>query len=69
MFNIIYQIKLNGFNPRNWCRRASKELQNPTPVVVLSKHRRGVLRLKDKDSLFTRANGWQLIEWIWVWLK
>jgi len=69
MFVILYQIKFNGWNPLNWRRRASKELQNPRPLIVLSTKRRGRLNLEDTYNLFTVGNFRAFAQWIWVWLK
>ncbi|ORX97604.1 amino acid permease/ SLC12A domain-containing protein [Clohesyomyces aquaticus] len=64
-----YQIKLNGWNPLNWRRRASRELQNPPPQFATSSPRRGHIAFKDPENLFTGANLRALVRWIWVWMK
>ena len=69
IFVILYQIKLNGWNPLNWKRRASRELQNPRPLVVATDKRRGRLNLESTDDLFRIGNLRAFIRWIWVWLK
>ena len=76
---MLYFIKRNGFNPRNWKRNAIK-MSGLEPLVVQSGssrpqcdtcegvHRRGELKMVDKD-LMTVKNGKAIAEWIWIWLK
>lgn len=66
---IAYQFKLNGWNPLNWRRRVSRELQNPRPQAAVSTPRRGHLALKNPDNLFTTENVRRFFKWVWVWLK
>jgi amino acid transporter len=66
---VLYQIKLHGFNPLNWKRRASKELQRPKPLITLNEKRRGRLNLEDTENLFALVNIGSFVRWIWVWLK
>jgi yeast amino acid transporter len=66
---IAYQFKLNGWNPLNWRRRISRELQNPRPQAAVSTPRRGHLALKNPDNLFTMENVRRFFIWVWVWLK
>lgn len=68
-FTIAYQIKFHGFNPANWRRRVSRELQNPRPLVVKNDLRRGRLYLVDTYNLFEMGNMRAFGRWIWVWLK
>ncbi|RDI79143.1 hypothetical protein Vi05172_g10864 [Venturia inaequalis] len=68
-FVIAYQIKFHGFNPANWRRRVSRELQNPRPLVVKNDFRRGRLNLVDTYNLFTMGNLRAFSRWVWVWLK
>ncbi|RWA09831.1 hypothetical protein EKO27_g5272 [Xylaria grammica] len=53
---ILYQIKFWGWNPRNWQRRATNELQIPRPEIATSVPRRGQLALVDTDNLFIWQN-------------
>ena len=69
VISICYQIKLNGWNPLCWRRRATRELQNPRPQIATSSPRRGHISLKNKDNLFTVSNFRQFCKWIWVWLQ
>jgi amino acid transporter len=69
VFVAAYQIKFHGYNPANWRRRVSRELQNPRPLVVKNELRRGRLNLVDTYHLFTVGNLKALGEWVWVWLK
>jgi hypothetical protein len=66
---VLYQIKFGGWNPSNWHRRASRELQVPRPQVATSVPRRGHIALKNTDTLFTVGNAKQFGRWLWVWLK
>ncbi|KAK3941891.1 amino acid permease-domain-containing protein [Diplogelasinospora grovesii] len=66
---LLYQIKFWGFNPLNWGRRASKELQNPRPYTATSVPRRGQIALVDTDNLFNLQNAKQFAKWLWVWMK
>ncbi|KAI1336878.1 hypothetical protein F5Y15DRAFT_418446 [Xylariaceae sp. FL0016] len=66
---MLYQVKFWGWNPLNWRRRATNELQIPRPEIATSVPRRGELALLDTDNLFIRKNMRQFVRWIWVWLK
>ncbi|KIW07123.1 uncharacterized protein PV09_01996 [Verruconis gallopava] len=68
-FIVMYQIKFHGWNPLNWRRRASRELQNPQPLVVTNLKRRGRINLESTDTLFTVGNFNALLHWLWIWLK
>jgi amino acid transporter len=65
----MYQIKFWGWNPRNWQRRATNELQIPRPGIATSVPRRGELALVDTDNLFILENIKRFGQWVWVWLK
>ncbi|KAI1425703.1 amino acid permease-domain-containing protein [Xylaria sp. FL1777] len=65
----LYQIKFWGWNPRNWQRRATNELQIPRPEIATSVPRRGQLALVDTDNLFIWENVKIFGRWLWVWLK
>ncbi|KAI0974013.1 amino acid permease-domain-containing protein [Xylaria arbuscula] len=65
----LYQIKFWGWDPRNWQRRATNELQIPRPEIATSVPRRGQLALVDTDNLFIWRNVKIFGRWLWVWLK
>ncbi|KAI8633816.1 amino acid permease-domain-containing protein [Xylariaceae sp. FL1651] len=66
---VLYQIKFWGWNPRNWQRRATNELQIPRPEIATSVPRRGQLALVDTDNLFLWENAKLFGRWLWVWLR
>ena len=65
----LYQLKFGGWDPRQWQRRVSKDLQAPKPQVATSVPRRGRIALETTDNLFTVGNVKQFGRWLWVWLK
>jgi len=66
---LAYRVKLEGFNPLNWTRRANEDLHNPLSVSQMNPRlRRGRLYL-DKNVLFSRENAKRIFQWLWVWLK
>lgn len=65
---VLYQIKFWGWNPMNWRRRASLELQTPRPEIAISNPRRGVPQI-DADDLLQPKNIKEFGRWLWVWLK
>ena len=65
---VLYQIKFWGWNPMNWRRRASRELQTPRPEIATSVPRRGVPQI-DADDLLKPSNIKEFGRWVWVWLK
>jgi len=66
---LAYRVKLEGFNPLNWSRRASEELHNPQEISQRNPRlRRGRLRRANMDVLFSRENAERFIQWLWVWL-
>ncbi|KAI3317991.1 amino acid permease-domain-containing protein [Xylariaceae sp. AK1471] len=67
--SVLYQIKFWGWNPRNWQRRATNELQIPRPEIATSIPRRGQLALVDTDNLFIWENAKIFGRWLWVWLR
>ncbi|KAI0413833.1 amino acid permease-domain-containing protein [Xylaria grammica] len=62
-------IKFWGWNPRNWQRRATNELQIPRPEIATSVPRRGQLALVDTDNLFIWQNARIFGRWLWVWMR
>ncbi|KAI0811954.1 amino acid permease-domain-containing protein [Xylaria sp. FL0064] len=69
ILTVLYQIKFWGWNPRNWQRRVTNELQIPRPEIATSVPRRGQLALVDTDNLFIWQNAKIFVRWLWVWLK
>ncbi|KAI0407617.1 amino acid permease-domain-containing protein [Xylaria palmicola] len=69
VLSALYQVKFWGWNPRNWQRRATNELQIPRPEIATSVPRRGQLALVDTDNLFIRENAKIFGRWLWVWLR
>ncbi|KAN0072293.1 Amino acid permease domain containing protein [Elaphomyces granulatus] len=66
---LAYRVKLEGFNPLNWTRRANEDLHNPLSVSQMNPSpRRGRLYL-DKNFFFSRENAKRVFKWLWVWLK
>jgi len=67
---VIYRVKLEGFNPLKWTRRANQELRRPISVSQRNPRlRRGRLRRARKDVLFCRENAERFVHWLWTWLK
>ncbi|KAI0434335.1 amino acid permease-domain-containing protein [Xylaria sp. FL1042] len=69
VLTVLYQVKFWGWDPRNWQRRATNELQIPRPEIATSVPRRGQLALVDTDNLFISQNVKIFGKWLWVWLK
>jgi len=64
-----YHVKLDGWNPKQWSFRNSRELLQPPPEVVLREDRVGSLRLPNSTKLFSRENALPFLKWVWAWLK
>ncbi|KAF2186890.1 proline-specific permease [Zopfia rhizophila CBS 207.26] len=65
-----YHISWEGWNPLNWKRSATFQLRNPPPIQVeLGMKRRGDLRLTNDNSVFSRQNFDDYIQWLWTWMK
>ncbi|KAN0082315.1 Amino acid permease domain containing protein [Elaphomyces granulatus] len=67
---LAYRVKLEGFNPLNWTRRAREDLHNPLSIAQRNPRlRRGRLRRANRDVLFSWENAERFIQWLWTWLK
>jgi amino acid transporter len=67
---LAYRVRLEGFNPSNWTRRANEDLRNPLSIAQSDPRlRRGRLHRANPDVLFSRGNAERFIQWLWVWLK
>jgi len=67
---LAYRVKLEGFNPLYWTRRANENLRNPLTILQNNPRlRRGRLHRANQDVLFSRGNAERFIQWLWAWLK